>query len=101
MMKCVKENAIKSSEVAEIQVEVIARAADILGDPHKYRPDSKGDGGSLAALLRRWGSSTAWSRPAVQGGARPGQIAHPGDGQGQGCREPGVRASSRSSNQAR
>ena len=41
MMKCVKENAIKSSEVAEIQVEVIARAADILGDPHKYRPDSK------------------------------------------------------------
>src|SRR5207247_6182456 len=25
----------------EIKVEVIARAADILGDPHKYRPDSK------------------------------------------------------------
>src|SRR6202035_2983621 len=24
-----------------IKVEVIARAADILGDPHKYRPDSK------------------------------------------------------------
>jgi len=27
--------------VKEIKVEVIARAADILGDPHKYRPDSK------------------------------------------------------------
>jgi 2-methylcitrate dehydratase len=41
MMKCVKENSIKPAEVAEIKVEVIARAADILGDPHKYRPDSK------------------------------------------------------------
>lgn len=41
MMKCVKENGIKADEVAEIKVEVIARAADILGDPHKYRPDSK------------------------------------------------------------
>ncbi len=41
MMKCVKENGIKPSDVAEIRVEVIARAADILGDPHKYRPDSK------------------------------------------------------------
>ena len=41
MMKCVKENGIKPAEVAEIKVEVIARAADILGDPHKYRPDSK------------------------------------------------------------
>jgi 2-methylcitrate dehydratase len=41
MMKCVKENSIKPEQVAEIKVEVIARAADILGDPHKYRPDSK------------------------------------------------------------
>jgi 2-methylcitrate dehydratase len=41
MMKCVKEKGIKASEVAEIKIEVIARAADILGDPHKYRPDSK------------------------------------------------------------
>ncbi len=41
MMKCVKENSIRPSDVAEIRVEVIARAADILGDPHKYRPDSK------------------------------------------------------------
>src|SRR4051812_43586766 len=41
MLKCVKENHIQPEQVAEIQVEVIARAADILGDPHKYRPDSK------------------------------------------------------------
>jgi 2-methylcitrate dehydratase len=41
MLKCVKENAIKPADVQEIKVEVIARAADILGDPHKYRPDSK------------------------------------------------------------
>ncbi len=41
MMKCVKENGLKAADVAEIKVEVIARAADILGDPHKYRPDSK------------------------------------------------------------
>lgn len=41
MMKCVKDNNIKAADVAEIKVEVIARAADILGDPHKYRPDSK------------------------------------------------------------
>lgn len=41
MLKCVKENAIRPGDVAEIKVEVIARAADILGDPHKYRPDSK------------------------------------------------------------
>jgi len=41
MMKTVKENQIKANDVKEIKVEVIARAADILGDPHKYRPDSK------------------------------------------------------------
>ncbi len=41
MMKTVKENKIKAQDVKEIKVEVIARAADILGDPHKYRPDSK------------------------------------------------------------
>jgi len=41
MMKCVKENGIRPADVEEIKVEVIARAADILGDPHKYRPDSK------------------------------------------------------------
>jgi 2-methylcitrate dehydratase len=41
MMKCVKENKLKPDKVAEIKVEVIARAADILGDPAKYRPTSK------------------------------------------------------------
>ena len=41
MMKTVKEHNIKADDVAEIKVEVIARAADILGDPHKHRPDSK------------------------------------------------------------
>src|SRR5213075_544510 len=35
MMKTVKENKIKAQDVKEIKVEVIARAADILGDPHK------------------------------------------------------------------
>ena len=51
MMKTVKENKIKADDVKEIKVEVIARAADILGDPHKYRPDSQRDGRSFAALL--------------------------------------------------
>jgi 2-methylcitrate dehydratase len=41
MMKTIKENKIKAGDVKELKVEVIARAADILGDPHKYRPDSK------------------------------------------------------------
>src|SRR5437773_9250354 len=41
MMKTVKEHQIKADDVKEIKVEVIARAADILGDPHKYRPDSR------------------------------------------------------------
>ena len=41
MMKCIKENEIQADQVAEIKVEVIARAADILGDPAKYRPTSK------------------------------------------------------------
>src|SRR6266571_5040666 len=41
MMKTIKEHKIKADDVKEIKVEVIARAADILGDPHKYRPDSK------------------------------------------------------------
>src|SRR5207244_12196447 len=41
MMKTVKEHNIRAGDVKEIKVEVIARAADILGDTHKYRPDSK------------------------------------------------------------
>ena len=41
MFKVVKENKIKAADVKEIKVEVIARAADILGDPHKYRPSKE------------------------------------------------------------
>jgi len=41
MMKIVHEHAIAPGDVSEIKVEVIARAADILGDPAKYRPTSK------------------------------------------------------------
>jgi 2-methylcitrate dehydratase len=41
MMMTVKEHNITADDVAEIKVEVIARAADILGDPHQHRPDSK------------------------------------------------------------
>src|SRR5205085_9921108 len=41
MMKTIKEHNIRADDVKEIKVEVIARAADILGDPHKYRPNSK------------------------------------------------------------
>ncbi|MHC5005062.1 MAG: MmgE/PrpD family protein [Planctomycetota bacterium] len=41
MMKIVREHSIDPGDVREIKVEVIARAADILGDPAKYRPTSK------------------------------------------------------------
>ena len=41
MMKIVKEHKLNPDDVREIKVEVVARAADILGDPHKYRPTSK------------------------------------------------------------
>jgi 2-methylcitrate dehydratase len=43
MMKIVKEQipGVNADDVKEIKVEVIARAADILGDPAKYRPTSK------------------------------------------------------------
>lgn len=41
MMKIVAEHNLDPADVAEIKVEVIARAADILGDPHKYRPTSR------------------------------------------------------------
>ncbi len=41
MMKCVQEHGVRADDVAEIKVEVVARAADILGDPAKYRPTSK------------------------------------------------------------
>jgi len=41
MMKIVAEHNVNADDVKEIKVEVIARAADILGDPAKYRPTSK------------------------------------------------------------
>jgi len=41
MMKIVREHSIDPDSVEEITVEVVARAADILGDPAKYRPTSK------------------------------------------------------------
>jgi 2-methylcitrate dehydratase len=41
MMNIIKEHEVNTDDVAEIKVEVIARAADILGDPAKYRPTSK------------------------------------------------------------
>lgn len=41
MMKIVKAHDLDPEQITEIKVEVIARAADILGDPAKYRPTSK------------------------------------------------------------
>jgi 2-methylcitrate dehydratase len=41
MMKIVAVNDLDPDEIVTITVEVIARAADILGDPAKYRPTSK------------------------------------------------------------
>ncbi len=41
LMKIVKANRVLARDVKEIRVEVIARAADILGDPAKYRPTSR------------------------------------------------------------
>ena len=41
MMKIVRDHDLNPDDVSEIKVEVIARAADILGDPAKYRPTSK------------------------------------------------------------
>ncbi len=41
LLKIVGERRIRPDDVVEIRVEVIARAADILGDPAKYRPTGK------------------------------------------------------------
>ncbi len=41
MLKIVHEHKVKPDDVTEIHVEVISRAADILGDPAKYRPTTK------------------------------------------------------------
>ena len=40
-LKLVKENDIKPEEIKEVVVTTIARACDILFDPHKYKPDSR------------------------------------------------------------
>ncbi len=40
-LKLVHEHDIQPADVKEIRVETIARAADILSDPAKYRPKSK------------------------------------------------------------
>lgn len=41
LMQILREHPVKPDDVAEIIVETIARAADILSDPAKYRPTSK------------------------------------------------------------
>ncbi|RMF83755.1 MAG: MmgE/PrpD family protein [Planctomycetota bacterium] len=40
-LQIVKENDLKPEDIAEIRIESIARAADILSDPAKYDPQSK------------------------------------------------------------
>jgi 2-methylcitrate dehydratase len=78
MMKAVKENGIKPAEVAEIKVEVIARAADIPRRSAQVPPRLARNGGPLAALLHgggpgRWDGDAA----AVPRGARAGQEPDP------------------------
>jgi len=41
LMQVLKEHKIKADDIKEVVVETIARAADILSDPAKYRPNSK------------------------------------------------------------
>ncbi len=40
-LKAVIENSISYDQIEEVRVTTIARACDILFDPHKYRPDSR------------------------------------------------------------
>jgi 2-methylcitrate dehydratase len=40
-IKLVKEHDIKPEEIDEVVITTIARACDILFDPHKYEPDSR------------------------------------------------------------
>lgn len=40
-LKIVAENNIKPEEIEEVVITTIARACDILFDPHKYHPDSR------------------------------------------------------------
>jgi 2-methylcitrate dehydratase len=41
VLKIVQENKLKPGDIAEIKVKTVARAADILSDPSKYKPTSK------------------------------------------------------------
>jgi 2-methylcitrate dehydratase len=41
VLKAVTENDISYDQIEEVRVTTIARACDILFDPHKYRPDSR------------------------------------------------------------
>ncbi|MDT8323570.1 MAG: MmgE/PrpD family protein [Bacteroidota bacterium] len=41
VLKLVTENAISYDRIEEVRVTTIARACDILFDPHKYRPESR------------------------------------------------------------
>ncbi|MCB2204156.1 MmgE/PrpD family protein [bacterium] len=41
VLKLVTENNISHEQIEEVRVTTIARACDILFDPHKYRPDSR------------------------------------------------------------
>ena len=93
MMKTVKDNNIKADDVKEIKVEVIARAADILGDPHKYRPDSKETADhSLAVLHGGRARGRDGDAAAIPRRARARSIAHSNHGQGQSGRKSGVRS---------
>jgi len=40
-LKAVKENNVSFDQIEEVTVTTIARACDILFDPHKYRPESR------------------------------------------------------------
>ena len=40
-LKVIKEHDIKHDEIEEVVITTIARACDILFDPHKYRPESR------------------------------------------------------------
>jgi len=40
-LKLVKENDIQPEDIEEVVITTIARACDILFDPHKYEPDSR------------------------------------------------------------
>ena len=40
-LNVVRKNKISSDQVEEVKITTIARACDILFDPHKYRPESR------------------------------------------------------------